>query len=264
MSDSPFEEQQIEQPLVGDASSQPLPPLSIHHFFLWTIAVAAVMSVLNVIGIPEEWRSDGQGELFTITLVPFSIAATTFLLCLYWRSRGYELRFEPGHWLLLSLTLSLIVVLEQMFALSYFGNTPVVGTAWHIFIRLIPFAMGVVAMGVYIVAARRPEITRSWRRFFWVSVAMIAARIAIPFLGYMLIQLLFPASRMEIQIALLIVGPVLFVVISMVFAIIALFHDLADQHRHHWSHWCGVSVWLFTNVAYGVMATISALGFLNR
>lgn len=239
MGDLPVAAESVEAP-----EAKPLPPLRIHHFFLWTIAVAAVFSSYQLIHFPGAGIALGSEATEAISVfyyVPQAIALPTLLVGFYWRYRGLPFLSEPGHWLMLVI---LIEAIHEAYALMNFSTwTNYSTTVRRFFLMILPAwcAFLVVAV-IYFVQWREKRFHRPWRRFFLVvftieMIQMALNLLSVQFLSY------FTYIGSDLTFAFFGGMQVILPLSSIIFASVAMRGDISLGIHRHWSNWCGAISW---------------------
>lgn len=243
------------------------PPLRIHHLFLWTFVLAALLIELKGAVKADVWQRIPFHELviFVVQETITSAGATLALLSIYWQKKGYAAFAQPGQWLLI-LTLYKVLESEFMRAMGWIGSIwsfhpkgillwnlgdlPVV-VCWI----LQGIIMWAVPAAFYFVAARRAADTRPWRvflvlsaigltvetvsYFIWATCFLVGANPP-PYFAFTGSYLAPIASHWFSNLVPVIVG-----VLLLAWAII---DDRVRDRPRYWTHWAGASLPIISRV----------------
>lgn len=234
-------------PLLEEATeAKPLPPLRIHHFFLWTIAVAVVMATSRILGHSDESFATSNTIYSLSALLPLTICLATFLLGIYWRIIGLPFFQEPGHWLLLALSLNLGYHLFSLI-LEVLDLANPRATYWiH---HIIRWFLGGATIVVFVLVFQQSQLQSHWRRFFLFSAIIGSIEVALDVFycsfGWQYLYVRFGYNlgyRWGYTIQQSVSN--ILMVATAILLFLAIRHDYSDSERRHWTHWCGALVWL--------------------
>lgn len=223
------------------------PRLSIAYLLVWTALAAVWMKVMVVFGLSYSINSQQPAWIVFISnalmyssavLFTGGIIATIVILCD--KARGNRDRLQPGHWLLVIIsvtyffqTLASLVLLAGSFNdVGHSGNSP------RIALEIIPGVFGCGAAVAYLVMAIRLRAGRSWRvlalarmvmcavvglNYFYIAWLMSDS----PSLGHLIYRSLYFLSALIALVTLLVI-------------LIAAIVDLARRQRRDGLHWLGL------------------------
>lgn len=153
------------------ANGPVLPPLRIHHIMLATVTAAILLSLhevlreRDVIGFTTFFRS-GHGIAYTIVA---ALSCTLLLIGLWWRRQGVRFFHQPGHWLIVSNSLSLGVFLfAAVLAIQRWDAQQMPYSLWMAYYVV----MSLLSSAVNFWAASRAADTRWWKSLFVVGGSM--------------------------------------------------------------------------------------------
>jgi hypothetical protein len=222
------DESVVESP----ANPLALPPLRIHHIMLATVTAAVLLSFHEVLrqrdvaGFSMFFRS-GHGIVYTIVT---ALSFTLTLLGVWWRRHGIPFFHQPGHWLLVSNSLSIGVFL--------FAAVAAAGR-WDA--RQMPYSlllvyyvvMSLLSFAVNFWAAIRVADTFWWRALFGVAGCMALFVLVVVFLNFYLVY----------QFLYWLVGIATTILLSS-----AIISDRRARRARDWAHWWGAGLELFLSV----------------
>jgi hypothetical protein len=235
-----------------------LPPLRIHHFLLAMTGVALVAVYQGWNGGPV-FASDYRqfvAEIYRIlSLILQTSAATTFFLLLKWRYHDrLQFEIEPGHWLLL------LVTIEFVFT-TLLGNLYVqlgdqvdfshLAFVYDLFFRVLP---QLLIAGACALAFQLNEKAH-WKWLF-IVICLIALSGAL-WLGIQLFPYGFMYGIFDLewmpwwvhQPTSIFFAPA----IQLFFLTKAVRSDQTANALRHWTHWCGVITWVAILLAFATM-----------
>jgi hypothetical protein len=246
--------------MMGDADNSEisLPPLRIHHFLLAMTGVALVAVYQGWNGGPifvSDYRQF-VAEIYRIpTLILQSSAALTFFLLLKWRYHDrLQFQIEPGHWLLLVVTIEFVLttLLGNLYMqLGDHEDFSHLAFTYDLFFRVMPQLLiaGTCAFAYQI------DGQPSWKRLFQI-IGLIALCGAL-WLGIQLIPYGFMYGIFDLewmpwwvhQPTSIFFAPA----IQVFFLMKAIRSDQTANICRHWTHWCGVITWGTILFAFATM-----------
>lgn len=183
------------------ASSAALPPIRLHHLFALTAVVAVLLGVKGPqstrfppgIDFPVWWKTVlvGCGIIDTILC---GIAVTLVAYGCTWRRRGIRFLHQPGHWLLVEISVSTVIL-----------------AGWQVFVRILsnadnpPALPAIAPLSVFVIryfVHPGLNIYIGWKecretRWKWVFFSKALA-VVVPGLGDLLVaKLLLQATRLD-------------------------------------------------------------------
>jgi hypothetical protein len=211
-----------------------LPRPRIHHFMLWSVVAAALLSLVRLaasMGRIDDLGHPAMGGVMTIYAVVTSGAIAVTLLGCYWRHLGLAYFQEPGQWLGLEITTRVAVII----------GLALMGTADSFGLFILSCLLGgLFWAGLNISIAQRFGWRGAWSYLFLAKVALVVALlVANNFGGYLLYAVLFYGGYLVV-IGLQVAGVI------------------ADRRRgicRHWTHWHGLAAHLTINVV-----TVATMG----
>lgn len=281
MSNSPFDDpENVERETVAavmregqmsppraSAISEPLPPLRLHHLFVWT-AVSAVLLGLEVgsfahLPIARWWIATKLPSVFGSAL-----ALTCCGYGLVWRRRGLPFPSQPGHGLLLLEAITYILVIA--YSLVWFANAEWQPdgqvNASNLVISFVVWGQRIaticwVALALWFAWWVRPS--RRWQVFF-ALLALVAGHYY--FGEYVEAWLIEPIRNLQwigpgLAASLHFVKGNLPHTIPGIALIVAILRDRRDRIPRHWTHWAGVAAWC-VSVSGELASALVEIGWL--
>lgn len=238
------------------ADEASLPPLRIHHFFLWTIAVATVFSGYKLVQ-PREmnvlFSAAAADTMSVLYWIPMSVAIATLLLGAYWRYRQLPFFCEPGHWLLVTVSLSAMQN-AYLLILLWMSQSSTLGWNSQLFFLLPEWLNYLAIAGVYFVVWRRMHLARHWNYFFLTVFSLLVFELASGWIEQFFSEYLFSAG----QNASWMISIGLHWTITFGRTVIACYTIGTDKRlriTRHWSHWCGMLIWTLLEVVSLISAS---------
>jgi hypothetical protein len=222
----------------GETIDRPrTPPLRIHHILVLTAVAAVLMSVTHLLRQQDylnlsQMFSSSWGAVFTISI---AIDVTLVMLGFAWRRRGYSFFDMPGHWLLLthSLSIGFFLAVAVALALRALGDNHVeMGPVGPIIVYSTIVQLASIVLNGY--AAWKIADTLSWRIFFSFE--------AIRSVSVFAIRYFFPVSMWFVLVPLQ--------YLPFVFLLIAAISDGIKRRPRDWPHWVGVVLPCILHISY--------------
>jgi len=244
----------MSQPTEIDSVPPELPRLRILHLLLWMVAVSVVMTAYSGLFQDSQDWTILSGIEFLTTTIPQTIALATLALGVFWRIKGANFFDEVGHYLLIVASANLIgTITSQMVVTSFSFEEKSFTNSWaYIFLigaAIWPFAVGVVLL----LNGKKAADTESWRLFckvVGIMYLMSPLLFIIPFV-YVLYGSAGDGSLIGIFVMLVSLG---IQILWGLLCVVAVREDLASHWQRHWTHWCGVIVWLVVTVSNFVLS----------
>lgn len=156
--------------------------LRLHHLFVMTAVLAVLLFANRPAESPGFTMPPAVKLVFEAVVVCSdiinAIAITAILQGLVWRRRGYMFFHEPGHWIMVSMTISALVGLATVFVQSLLlpsdFSKPEQLNYVAIFASTLIFpaiTIGMVLMNVYIGMKKCAE--RQWQQVFYAKAGEI-------------------------------------------------------------------------------------------
>ena len=203
-----------------------LPPLRIHHLLAATVTAAILLSLhevlreRDVMGFSAFFRS-GQGIAYILVA---ALSLTLALFGLRWRHQGLAFFHQPGHWLLVSNSLSIgSIVFAVAVATLRWEPAQLPYTLWMFWY----VGMSLVSAAVNFWAARRAADTRWWTSFFVISGSLP-----------LLMVLVYVAALYPISVYVYWLG-------GLATTLLLLAAVISDRRAHRlrdWPHWSGAGL----------------------
>lgn len=174
--------------------------------------------------------------------VPQAIVLATLFLGLYWRIVGLPFFCEPGHWLLLTLSIEASHGFYTLFAMSL--RFDALFDHANLLLSILPawFAYLVVA-GIYFYLWCWQHVAQHWQNFFMVAFSIEIAQMLLNVLSVQL-QNYFITFGQKATFVFFGSMQVIMPLIAIAFMIVAMRKDVSLESSRHWSHWCGAIMWL--------------------
>lgn len=248
------------------AQSGRLPPLRLHHFFVWTAVSAALLALSS-----NTYAAVQVERWWMLIQLPDVLAAALAVTCcglgLMWRRRGLPFPSQPGHglliWYALSFTLSLVhgvlwlAIYRPGGASNQWTTSPPPGMDFLEWGQILT-ALASVAFLVWCAWWVRPA--RRWQIVFVLNA--LAA-------GHYYIARFLPWDVLNSVGELQLIGPTLYAGMWFILAhfpqsipgialIVAIVRDRRAGIPRHWSHWAGVAAWCANFIAYFIFALMNA------
>ena len=221
----------------------PLPPLRIHHFMLWMAAVAASMTLFSkdlreAADMPFAFYLDGFCRSITQ-----AIATATFGLGVYWRLHGLRFFSAVGHWLL-SMIAAHFLIGALLGAIVNHYLSRWLTTSWVSALNnSFTLSNLLISTVLVLIAGFKVADTKTWKWFC--LVAGLGYALQFVWTGYaaFLFNPFSVWNKRFLQAVIYVIAlglPALCVL--MCFRAIYVDHRLGISR--HWSHWCGVLLWM--------------------
>ncbi len=231
----------------AEAASTELPPLRLHHFFAATavaaITLAGLKIVINDNRSGQVWLSGGVPAVFTLQ----ALATLVVLFGFSWRRRGARFPSEPGHGVLLMLTVShlytvAVLMTAQLMPDLLFGpgESGVLAVFTRIALEWAWPLVSLFSLCLSLWCAKTLADAKRWRVFFWFAASMSA----LVLLSNLLIEKFFTSyffslgssTAYWISMSVYYGSPALEACLLAVVAAL----DYRRGVPRHWSHWLGV------------------------
>lgn len=243
-----------------------LPPLRIYHFLLAMACIAVVAAYQSWSGtlvFGSAYREIVAEAFRAVTGILQSLAALALFLLLKWRYRDrVRFQIEPGHWLLLivSIEFLLTAILSNLYL--QLGDHEDYGNLFLVFDLLFRILPQLLVAGVC-AAAYGASKAKAWRRFFftclfislcgaiWLSLQLLPPGVMggafeFDWLPWWLYQ---PTTIFAIP------------TLQLVLIALAIRDDKISHIGRHWTHWCGVITWAGILGAFALMRTCFLVPF---
>lgn len=158
-----------DSPLIDSLSVPSLPPLRIHHFMLWTVVSAVMLTVLKT-------ADEGTiGSSFTQTgNIPYllieSLALCGLIAGLTWKRQGCRFFHQPGHAAMISYGINAIFLVcwATLWMRYGFSNTNGFGRSRFSFLLIYAwYAQLFLQVALSLLFAYQFRAVRRWQSFFW-------------------------------------------------------------------------------------------------
>jgi len=180
----------LQTALADPSPAQSRPRLRLHHL----LALTAVMALMLAISGPRDVSSLEIPRILDVAFVTLgvvytilaSVAITIVLYGIAWRKQGLLFFNEPGHWLLVAIAASQLVIFIPMLVarilalfLAYVVLPPLPAMLWLLQLHSVPL----VVLNLYI--GRKKCSEKHWSRVFYSK----AAAAMVPAIGDLLVLL---------------------------------------------------------------------------
>jgi hypothetical protein len=232
-----------------------LPPLRIHHFLVWMVVAAAVLAASRFLNQEVMYHDFGYQEIqIYVDYLAQAQSITVVGFALYWRRDGYSFFGEPGRALLLIGTTALLgrliltVLLGARVESSEWGHVELIELPSQVTQWLKAWSGWVYSALlclIYGVSAWYSKADR-WRRFFLLLLVLELGSLIVWKISIAMLPSTPGLSWFDWGVAI----PFGFAhqVIAIVYVALLSLFDHREKIRHHWSHWCGVVVFLICQV----------------
>ena len=224
--------------------AQKLPPLRIHHFMLWTVVAALMLTVYKTeVNTNQFSASMHMGGVPSILV--YSLCLTGLLLGLYWKREGHVFFDEPGQKAFILHGMFAIYSVAAAAFMSY-GGRESDGPPLSRIAMAIAVLGGLIVGLVYLILifrySRQFHYLEVWRKFFFAVGILTLLQYALSFLVPIVMMRSAPGnvgSMMFVFLGL----PVVTGLIELFYWFQAIRHDYREGTPYHWSHWLGAATW---------------------
>ncbi|MEM9353273.1 MAG: hypothetical protein AAGA92_09685 [Planctomycetota bacterium] len=224
-----------------------LPPLRLHHFFAATAVAAVTLAGMKIVASDTAsgrvWLSGGVPAVFTLQ----SLAMLFVLFGFAWRRRGLRFPSQPGHGVLLMLTVSHVYTVAVLMTAQLMpdllfgpGEPGPLAVLTRIALEWAWPVVSLFSLCLCLWCAKTLADATRWRAFFWFAALMSA----LVLLSNLLIEKFFTSyffalgssTAYWISMGVYYGTPALEACLLAVVAAI----DYRRSVSRHWSHWLGV------------------------
>ena len=237
-----------DSPLISSPPEQSLPPVRIHHFMLWSIVSAVMLTLLKT--------ADDQGVGTSLMMggnIPYllnqSLALCGLGMGLHWRRRGLRFFHQPGHAAFISYGIASIFLVAWTLLWKFSGSSAMYGAGYSwlgMFLVYGWYAQLLLQAGLSLFFAYQFRAFRRWQCFFLVQALATLMQI-VGYLGVnnLLVGVLRTVSADDLYRSYLIQASIPLVVetITSLCLAIVVFRDYRQRVSYHWTHWLGVFIW---------------------